>query len=75
MRTLQKKQERTVGKLSYRLHKSRHGHIGQPQLMYVGELMADPRDWGEAENYLFIYLARALGRDPESAADSRLSWA
>ena len=46
MRTLQKKQERTVMKQSYRLYKTRHGLMVKPPLRSVGDLPADPQGLG-----------------------------
>ena len=54
MRTLQKKQERTVMKQSYRLYKTKPGLMAKPPHRSVGDLSADPRDWGQEEDYLFI---------------------
>ena len=53
MRTLQKKQERTVMKQSYRLYKTKHGLMVKPPHRSVGDLPEDPRDWGQADDYLF----------------------
>ena len=54
MRTLQKKQERTVMKQSYRLYKTKPGLMAKPPQRSVGVLSEDPRDWGQEEDYSFI---------------------
>ena len=53
-------------KQSYRLYKTKPGLMAKPPHRSVGDLSADPRDWGQADDYLFSYLGPAR-RGPESA--------